>query len=103
MNIAFHGADVHDLFEWSMLHMLRFVLRRIARSEREGLETLRKRAQQAQHENGYLKSNLSKKPQYFQSLSSWLPFLETYRTMCGAPGPDFKKLLEDVAGLPIAA
>ena len=25
----------------------------------------------------------------------WLPFLNTYRTMCAAPEPAFKRVLED--------
>jgi hypothetical protein len=25
----------------------------------------------------------------------WLPFLDTYRTMCLAPQPDFRRVLED--------
>jgi hypothetical protein len=33
----------------------------------------------------------------------WVPFLETYRTMCCAPGPDFQQILEDVRGLRFAA
>jgi hypothetical protein len=27
---------------------------------------------------------------------SWLPFLDTYRTMCVAPTPDFLRVLEEV-------
>jgi len=26
----------------------------------------------------------------------WLPFLNTYRTMCGAPAPAFRQILEDI-------
>jgi len=33
----------------------------------------------------------------------WLPFLNTYRTMCVAPEPDFRRLLEDIRELQIAA
>jgi hypothetical protein len=33
----------------------------------------------------------------------WLPFLDTYRTMCLAPQPEFRRLLEQVRDLPIAA
>jgi len=33
----------------------------------------------------------------------WLPFLNTYRTMCAAPEPDFRRLLEDIRELQIAA
>jgi hypothetical protein len=31
----------------------------------------------------------------------WLPFLDTYRTMCIAPQPEFRGLLEQVRDLPI--
>ena len=33
----------------------------------------------------------------------WLPFLDTYRTMCLAPEPEFRRLLEEARELPIAA
>ena len=33
----------------------------------------------------------------------WLPFLDTYRTMCLAPQPEFRQLLEQARDLPIAA
>jgi hypothetical protein len=33
----------------------------------------------------------------------WLPFLDTYRTMCLAPQPEFQRLLEQAGELPIAA
>ena len=33
----------------------------------------------------------------------WLPFLDTYRTMCLAPEPDFRRLIEEARELPIAA
>jgi hypothetical protein len=33
----------------------------------------------------------------------WLPFLDTYRTMCLAPQPEFRRLLEQARDLPIAA
>jgi len=33
----------------------------------------------------------------------WLPFLNTYRTMCRAPEPDFRQILKDVRALPFAA
>lgn len=33
----------------------------------------------------------------------WLPFLNTYRTMCIAPEPDFKRVLEDIRELRLAA
>ena len=32
-----------------------------------------------------------------------LPFLNTYRTMCIAPEPDFKRVLEDIRELQLAA
>ena len=34
---------------------------------------------------------------------SWLPFLDTYRTMCLAPQPDFRRVLEDVRAMQLAA
>jgi len=33
----------------------------------------------------------------------WLPFLDTYRTMCGAPEPAFRQILEGVRELRFAA
>jgi hypothetical protein len=33
----------------------------------------------------------------------WLPFLDTYRTMCLAPEPAFRQVLEDVRELRFAA
>ena len=33
------------------------------------------------------------------SLCSRLPFLDTYRTMCLAPQPGFRRLLEDIREL----
>jgi len=33
----------------------------------------------------------------------WLPFLDTYRTMCLAPQPEFRRLLDQARDLPIAA
>ena len=33
----------------------------------------------------------------------WLTFLDTYRTMCLAPEPEFRRLLEQAQDLPIAA
>jgi hypothetical protein len=33
----------------------------------------------------------------------WLPFLNTYRTMCLAPQPDFRRVLEDVRAMQLAA
>jgi len=35
--------------------------------------------------------------------TGWLPFLDTYRTMCRAPEPAFRQILEDVRGLRFAA
>jgi hypothetical protein len=35
--------------------------------------------------------------------TEWLPFLDTYRTMCLAPEPAFKRILEDVRDLRFAA
>jgi hypothetical protein len=32
-----------------------------------------------------------------------LPFLDTYRTMCLAPQPDFRRVLEDVLAMQLAA
>jgi hypothetical protein len=36
-------------------------------------------------------------------LVSWLPFLDTYRTMCRAPEPAFRQILEDIRELRFAA
>jgi len=36
-------------------------------------------------------------------LKVWLRFLNTYRTMCVSPSPDFRQVLEDVRHLKIAA
>jgi hypothetical protein len=33
----------------------------------------------------------------------WLPFLDTYRTMCLAPQPDFRRVLKDVRAMQLAA
>ena len=33
----------------------------------------------------------------------WLPFLYTYRTMCNAPEPAFRRILEDIRELRFAA
>jgi hypothetical protein len=35
--------------------------------------------------------------------ASWLPFLNTYRTMCIAPQPTFKRLLENIRQDQVAA
>jgi hypothetical protein len=32
-------------------------------------------------------------------LKSWLPFLNTYRTMCVAPEPHFRRVLEEVLAM----
>jgi hypothetical protein len=34
--------------------------------------------------------------------SRWLPFLNTYRTMCLAPEPGFRRVLEEIAVLQTA-
>jgi hypothetical protein len=33
----------------------------------------------------------------------WLPFLNTYRTMCLAPAPDFRLVLDEVRYVRLAA
>jgi hypothetical protein len=33
---------------------------------------------------------------------AWLPFLDTYRTMCVAPEPAFRQILEDIRVGPFA-
>jgi hypothetical protein len=33
---------------------------------------------------------------HFAKSEIWLPFLDTYRTMCMAPQPDFRRLLEGI-------
>jgi hypothetical protein len=33
----------------------------------------------------------------------WLGFLDTYRTICAAPDLEFRRLLEEVPRLPVAA
>jgi hypothetical protein len=33
----------------------------------------------------------------------WLPFLDTYRTMCLAPQPDFRRVLAGVLAMELAA
>jgi hypothetical protein len=35
--------------------------------------------------------------------TSWLPFLDTYRTMCLAPQPEFREILEHVRSMQLAA
>ena len=34
---------------------------------------------------------------------AWLPFLNTYRTMCIAPQPDFQRVLEQIREIQVAA
>jgi hypothetical protein len=34
---------------------------------------------------------------------NWLPFLDTYRTMCLAPQPDFRRVLAGVLAMELAA
>lgn len=34
---------------------------------------------------------------------SWLPFLNAYRTMCLAPEPDFRRVLEEIRDARLAA
>jgi len=36
-------------------------------------------------------------------LLEWLPFLHTYRTMCLAPLPEFRRALEEVREFSLAA
>ena len=36
-------------------------------------------------------------------LGKWLPFLDTYRTMCTAPSPDFLQALDGISTLRLAA
>jgi hypothetical protein len=41
---------------------------------------------------------------YFDNhLIIWLPFLDTYRTMCAAPNPAFRHILERIRDLRVAA
>jgi hypothetical protein len=35
--------------------------------------------------------------------ANWLPFLDTYRTMCLAPEPVFRRILEDIREVRFAA
>lgn len=37
------------------------------------------------------------------ALGNWLPFLNTYRTMCLAPEPDFRRVLEEIRDARLAA
>ena len=34
---------------------------------------------------------------------NWLPFLNTYRTMCLTPSQDFRRILEEIRGMRLAA
>ena len=34
---------------------------------------------------------------------NWLPFLDTYRTMCSVPEPAFRRILEEIRELRFAA
>jgi hypothetical protein len=34
-----------------------------------------------------------------ETKTAWLPFLDTYRTMCHAPEPGFRRILEDIREL----
>jgi hypothetical protein len=36
------------------------------------------------------------------SAMQWLPFLDTFRTMCLAPEPEFRQLLEGIRGAGLA-
>jgi hypothetical protein len=45
----------------------------------------------------------SKPASYLSFLGEGLPFLDTYRTMCLAPQPDFRRVLEDVRAMQLAA
>jgi hypothetical protein len=36
------------------------------------------------------------------TVQRWLPFLDTYRTMCLAPQPDFRRLLEGIREMKLA-
>jgi hypothetical protein len=42
-------------------------------------------------------------PPFPREYEIWLPFLDTYRTMCLAPPPEFRQVLEQARDLPIAA
>ncbi len=37
------------------------------------------------------------------AVTGWLPFVDTYGTMCTAPEPDFKRVLEEIQRLSPAA
>ena len=38
-----------------------------------------------------------------QHVNEWVPFLDTYRTMCIAPNPEFRRLLEKIREVRLAA
>ena len=38
-----------------------------------------------------------------RSKEGWLPFVRTYRTMCLAPKPEFRRVLEEIRELRLAA
>jgi len=40
---------------------------------------------------------------YPGAAQDWLPFLDTYRTMCRAPEPAFRRVLEGIRELRLAA
>jgi hypothetical protein len=35
--------------------------------------------------------------------TSWLPFLDTYRTMCLVPQPEFRRVLDEIREMRMAA
>lgn len=37
------------------------------------------------------------------AMKDWLPFLNAYRTMCLAPEPDFRRVLEEIRDMRLAA
>jgi hypothetical protein len=39
------------------------------------------------------------RPTHAREWTAWLPFLDTYRTMCRAPEPAFRQVLEDIREL----
>jgi hypothetical protein len=39
----------------------------------------------------------------FREECDWLPFLNTYRTMCVSPEPEFRQVLEEIRLLDLAA
>jgi hypothetical protein len=85
------------------LVVLRFMSRRLAGSARESLKTKGNNAQQAQHENPLTEEAENQKSALISGVYVWLPFLDTYRTMCRAPEPVFRQILEDIRELRFAA